>query len=166
MPPTPENIPSRGVINVIIGGPIDGDSNRARKSHARLMESLAIGESRGTRKAPLLNFGPKELTGVIFPHSDALVIRTTIANYEVAWVLVDSGSSVNVLFQEAFNRMQLEEAQVEAIAMALFGFIGHAIHSVGQITLPLTLGEMLSRRANMTLFLLVDAPSMYNVILR
>lgn len=48
--------------------------------------------------------------GVIFSHTDALVIRAIIANYEVAQVLVDSGSSINVLFQEAFNCMQPEEA--------------------------------------------------------
>lgn len=34
-----------GVINVIVGVPTDGDSNRAHKAHARLMESLSIRES-------------------------------------------------------------------------------------------------------------------------
>lgn len=43
-PLAPENLPSQGVINVITRGPIDGDSNRARKSYARLMESLVIEE--------------------------------------------------------------------------------------------------------------------------
>lgn len=45
MPLDPENIPSQGVINVIVGGPTDGDSNRAQKSYSRLIENLAIGES-------------------------------------------------------------------------------------------------------------------------
>lgn len=95
---TPEDVLTWGVIHIIAGGPTDDDSNRARKSHTRLVESLAIGEDRISWEAPRLSFGPKDLIGVIFLHSDALVIRATIANYKVARVLVDSGSSVNVLF--------------------------------------------------------------------
>lgn len=49
--------------------------------------------------------------------------------------------------------------------MTLFGFAGHVIHPFGQITLPLTLRDELSRRTNMTPFLVVDAPSTYNIIL-
>lgn len=37
--PTLEDVPTRGVIKIIAGGPTDNDSNRVRKSHARLMES-------------------------------------------------------------------------------------------------------------------------------
>lgn len=85
MPLAPENISSRGVINVIVGGPTDGNSHRTLKSRALLIESFAIGENRVTREAPLLSFGLEDLVGVAFPHSDdALVIRATIKNYEVA----------------------------------------------------------------------------------
>lgn len=70
-----------------------------------------------------------------------------------------------MLFQEAFNCMQLEEARIEEVAMTLFGFAGHIIYPVWQITLPLTLGDEPSQRTNMTPFLVVDAPSTYNIIL-
>lgn len=63
-----------------------------------MIESLAIGEDQAIREAPSLNFGPEDLMGVVFLNSDALVIRVTIANYEVTRVLVDSRSLVNVLF--------------------------------------------------------------------
>lgn len=46
------------------------------------------------------------------PHDDALVVQATIANYEVAQVFVDSGSSVNILFKEAFDRMQVNSAEL------------------------------------------------------
>lgn len=134
MPLAPENIPSQGVINVFAGEPTYGDSNRVQKSHARMMVSLAIGERRATQEASLLSFRLEDMTRVIF-----LVIRATIANCKVARVLVDSESLVSVLFQEAFNCMQLEEEQVEAMEMTLFGFAGHAVYPVVQITLPLTL---------------------------
>lgn len=164
-PLTPEDFPTRGVINVIAGGLTDGDSNQAQKSHARQMESLAIGEEMAAQEVPSISFGPKDMYGVIFSHSDALVIQATIVNYEVAQVLVDSGSSVNVLYQEAFNRMQLEEAHIEEAATTLFGFARHSVHPVGQIILPLTMGDAPSRRTIIAPFLMVDALSTYNVIL-
>lgn len=119
MHPTLEGIPSRGIKHIITRGLTNGDSNQARKSYVWMMESLAIREDQTTREASSLNFRLGELARVIFLHSDALVIRATIVNYEVVWVLVNSGSSVNVLSQEAFNYMQLEEAQIEEVAMAL-----------------------------------------------
>lgn len=62
------------------------------------MESLAIGEEMVAREIPPISYGPGELASIIFPHSDALIIGATIANYDVVRVLVDSASSVNVLF--------------------------------------------------------------------
>lgn len=51
----------------------------------------------------MISFGPVYLEGLTTPHEDVLVIRVTIANYEVARVFVDSGSSMNILFKEAFD---------------------------------------------------------------
>lgn len=65
------------------------------------MESLAIVKDRATQEAPQLSFAPEDMEGIIFPNNDALVIRTTIANYEVARVLVDSRSSVNIFFSRS-----------------------------------------------------------------
>lgn len=109
MPVAPEDVPTRGVINVIARGPTDGDSHWARKSYAPLME--------------------------------------------------------NVLFQEVFNQIQLEDAQLEDVAMPLFGFARHAVHPVEHISLPLALGKRPSQRTSMTPFLIMDTPSTYNVIL-
>lgn len=69
-----------------------------------------------------------------------------------------------MLFQDAFNRMQLEEAQVQVMATMLFGFAGHTIHPIGQITLPLMLGDEPRRRTSMTPFLVVDAPFAYVIL--
>lgn len=165
MPTTPGDVPTRGTINVLTGGPMNGDSNRARKSYARFMESLAIGGDRAIREAPQLRFGPGDMEGILFPYNDTLVIRATITNYEGTRVLVDSRSSINVLFQEDFSQIRLEDAQLEDVMMPLFGFTGHVVHPVGHVSLPLTLGKWLSQRTDMTPFLIVDAPYAYNVIL-
>lgn len=41
---------------------------------------------------PIISFGTINLGDVATPHDDALVVRATIANYDVARVFVESGS--------------------------------------------------------------------------
>ncbi|XP_073153377.1 uncharacterized protein [Henckelia pumila] len=98
--------PARGIINMISGGPTDGDSNRARKTSSRKLINMEI-DNQTFNTGPTLSFGPEDLKGVSSNHNDALVIRAMVANYDVARIFVDSGSSVNVLFQEAINQMDL-----------------------------------------------------------
>ncbi|XP_073153411.1 uncharacterized protein [Henckelia pumila] len=78
-----------------------------------------------------LSFGPEDLKGVANNHNDALVIRAMVANYDVTRIFVDSGSFVNVIFQEAINQMDLGQYRIEPVVTSLFGFTGHAIQPVG-----------------------------------
>lgn len=59
---------------------------------APITKSLAIGEERIAQETPPINFGPIDLIGVIFPHSDALIISATIANNEVVGYLWTQGT--------------------------------------------------------------------------
>ncbi|XP_073138285.1 uncharacterized protein [Henckelia pumila] len=92
---------SKGVINMISGGSTDGDSNRVRKSWSK-REVLGI---KARRPDPYLDitFGIEDLDGVCLPHNVALLIRAQVANYDIRRVFVDLGSSVNVIFQDAFE---------------------------------------------------------------
>ncbi|XP_074592499.1 uncharacterized protein LOC141848374 [Curcuma longa] len=156
-------MPHRGAINMIVGCSTDDDSNRARKAHGRRLEAYSI--SSGSAPDPSIQFGPQDLEGISLPHDDALVIRATIANYDVARIFVDTGSSVNVLYKDAFDRMQIDQDQLQPMATSLFGFSGHEVRPLRQIQLPLSLGEEPLRRTRSILFTVVDAPSAYNVIL-
>ncbi|XP_073133898.1 uncharacterized protein [Henckelia pumila] len=89
--------PARGIINIISGGPTDGDSNRARKTSSQKLINMEI-DNQTVNTGPTLSFGPEDLKGVSSNHNDALVIRAIVANYDVAPIFVDLGSSVNVLF--------------------------------------------------------------------
>ncbi|XP_022853740.1 uncharacterized protein LOC111375169 [Olea europaea var. sylvestris] len=52
-----------------------------------------------------ITFGSEGSEDISYPHDDALVISVIIANFEVRRVLVDNGSVVNVLSQDAFMKM-------------------------------------------------------------
>ncbi|XP_073017965.1 uncharacterized protein [Primulina eburnea] len=155
--------PTLGVIKMISGGSTDGDSNRARKAHSR-HESFGVDDAvRG--EGPVISFGPRDHQGVSLPHNDALVIQAKVANYDIRRVFVDSGSSENIIFQEALNQMNLEDYQLRPVKIALFGFAGHTVYPRGEITLPLTMGAEELRKTVMTVFTVVNAPTSYNIIL-
>ncbi|XP_073137061.1 uncharacterized protein [Henckelia pumila] len=166
-PRRPEKEPregsSKGVINMISGGSTDGDSNRARKSWSK-RESLGI-EARRLDPSPIITFGPGDLEGVCLPHNDALHIRARVANYDVRRVFMDSGSSVNVIFQEAFEQMDLQGCEIHPVKTSLYGFAGHNVRPRGEVWLPITLGSGDIKKTVMALFTVVEAPSSYNIIL-
>ncbi|XP_073129074.1 uncharacterized protein [Henckelia pumila] len=154
---------SKGVINMISGGYTDGDSNRAQKSWSK-REILGI-EARRLDPSPIITFGPGELEGVCLPHNDALLIWARVANYDMRRVFVDSGSSVNVIFQEAFEQMDLQGCEIHPVKTSLYGFAGHTVRPSGEVWLPITLGSCDIKKTITTLFTVVEAPSSYNIIL-
>ncbi|XP_042396711.1 uncharacterized protein LOC121986842 [Zingiber officinale] len=127
-------------IGMISGGPTDGDSGRARKSHVRRLEVHAVGCSQEQAAGPALSFGPADLEGLELPHDDALIIKAIIANSRVARVLVDTGSSVNILFRTAFEEMQIDAVELQPVATSLYGFTGNEVKPIGQIKLAISLG--------------------------
>lgn len=82
---------------------------------------------------PVISFGPQDIQGVSTPYNDALVIQAKIANYEVRRLFVDSGISVNVLFQEFLDHTGLEEYTLEPVETTLFGFVGHTVYTKGRL---------------------------------
>ncbi|XP_073016563.1 uncharacterized protein [Primulina eburnea] len=153
------------MIHMISGGATDGDSGRSRKAHGRRLENFEISRSANLPQDPVISFGPDDLRGVVAPHNDALVVTATVANYDVARIFIDNGSFVNILFKSTLDQMKVEAFEFESISTPLYGFAGHAILSLGQIVLPLSLGHEPRRVTNMTTFTLVDTPSSYNGIL-
>ncbi|XP_073152514.1 uncharacterized protein [Henckelia pumila] len=159
------NHPHRGMINMISGGTTDGDSGRARKAHGRRLENFEVNIQLSGPADPDISFGRKDLKDVVIPHNDPLLVTLTIANYDVARIFVDTGSSVNIIFKETFDQMKLERFELDPITTALYGFTGHALQPLGQIMLPLSLGNGEQRVTKMACFTVVDAPSSFNGIL-
>ncbi|XP_073129114.1 uncharacterized protein [Henckelia pumila] len=90
---------------------------------------------------PNISFGREDLKDVVLHHNDPLLVTLTIANYDVARIFVDTGSSVNIIFKETLDQMKLEGFELDPITTELYGFTGHALQPLGQIVLPLSLGS-------------------------
>lgn len=59
------------------------------------------------QSAAEITFSEKDSRGVHFPQNDALIIEAIIGNHTVHRILVDNGSSVDILYHGAFTKMRL-----------------------------------------------------------
>ncbi|XP_013739460.2 uncharacterized protein LOC106442306 [Brassica napus] len=108
-----------------------------------------------------ISFTAKEQEKVLIPHHDALVISLIVAICLVKRILVDNGSSGNIIFQAAYKDLGLEEGALTQRITPLIMFIGEVKQTAGEVTLP-----VYAKGINMSnMFLVVDCDSSYNMIL-
>ncbi|KAI3461303.1 hypothetical protein Pfo_017966 [Paulownia fortunei] len=169
-----ENLPTAGVIAVISGGPGSGDSSNARRA---LLRAASGFNSHNPSSYPSeqvyqlqtsieqLTFGESDLEGRREQHNDALVISATLSNFWVKKILVDSGSSADIIFYDAFLKLGIDNAQLSPVNTPLTGFGGEVVEALGEVALPFSLGSYPRRITKMVKFLVVNAPSTYNMIL-
>ena len=146
-----------------------GESNLARKAHLRSIRSAEVGEIQAVSKLPRLDtsitFSDSDLEGCQHPHDDPLVVRAVVANKTVHRVLVDNRSSADIIFTSAFDKMGIGRERLEPVNTHLRGFSGEKVFPLGSIQLVLTLGELPWQATMIARFLIVDAPSAYNMLL-
>nr|XP_009383604.1 PREDICTED: uncharacterized protein LOC103971335 [Musa acuminata subsp. malaccensis] len=147
-------------IDVIIGGPAaDGSSSTTRKAYTHGM----VEKHPRLESDPEITFKTEE--GECSHRDDAMVISIRIANAWVKRVLVDTRSSANVLYLDAFKKLSLTNEDLIPIASGLTKFTEDSISPLGTTILPVTIGEEPRAKTTMTTFMVVNLPSTYNVIL-
>ena len=105
------------------------------------------------------------MEGCQHPHDDPLVIKFVVTNKTIHKVLVDNGSSTDIIFTSAFDKMGIGREKLEPINVCLRGFSGERVIPLGSIQLVLTLGDPPCQATTTVRFLIVDAPSAYNMLL-
>ncbi|KAL0302300.1 UNVERIFIED_CONTAM: hypothetical protein Scaly_2565900 [Sesamum calycinum] len=119
------NPPRKGVIRMIVGGPIGGNSHYARKEQVREAHDVSLKEVLDVdamEDTPFIQFGRTEKLGSKTHHNDALVITALLANYEVGRIFIDFGTSTNIIFGEAYDQMQLGDIPLVKVNTSLYGF--------------------------------------------
>jgi hypothetical protein len=75
-------------------------------------------------------------------HNDAMVIEVNIAGWIIEKVLVENGSSADILFLKTFEKMNLSKHKLHPPEYPLQGFEGKPIKPVGKISLPVSFGDL------------------------
>ena len=112
-----------------------------------------------------ITFYDSDLEGCQHPYDDPLVIRAVVANKMVHRVLVDNGSSADIIFASAFDKMGIRKEKLEPVSTHLRGFAGEKVLPLGSIQLVITLGDPPCQATATARFLIVDSPSAYNMLL-
>ncbi|CAL8150708.1 unnamed protein product [Prunus armeniaca] len=111
-----------------------------------------------------ITFCEEEEEGIIYPHDDPMIIRAEITDYDVGRVLIDTGSSVNVIFADAFRGLGIADNMVNRQITPLLSFSGDLVQPVGSVSLPIAFGIFPRKTMTYDQFLIVDYPTAYNVI--
>ncbi|VFQ97199.1 unnamed protein product, partial [Cuscuta campestris] len=120
----------------IMGGNTGGDSVSSRKKWKNMVYLAEVQRPplpKRKKKEPLI-FTDEDYPPVLSPHRDALVIRVEINNVVVHRTLVDTGSSVNVMYSNTFKELGLSRSDLKPIHTPLSGFTGDTIEAEGTIT--------------------------------
>ncbi|KAK3030896.1 hypothetical protein RJ639_037246 [Escallonia herrerae] len=108
----------------------------------------------------------QEKSSQLTPHDDPLVVTLRVGNFDMKRILVDNGSSAEVLFYETFQKMNIPPDRLRKIYTALYGLSNHPVVCEGIIALPVTMGAAPSTQAKLMLdFVVVRVLSAYNAIL-
>ncbi|XP_048604963.1 uncharacterized protein LOC125582348 [Brassica napus] len=152
------------VIHVISGGSeVSGVSHAtAKKSTRNAKRGLETTQpKRLLLSTDEISFTAKEQEKILAAYHDALVVFLTIVNCLVKRILVDNGSSSNIIFLTAYQDLGLEENTLTRKVTPLIWFSGEVKQTAGEVVLPVYAeGINLS-----TKFLVVDCQLAYNMIL-
>jgi hypothetical protein len=89
-------------------------------------------------------------------HNDAMVIKVNIARWVKRKILVDNGSSADILFLKTFEKMNLSQHMLHPPEYPLHGFGGKQIKPVGKVSLPVSFGDLDNARIETLTFDVVD----------
>ena len=146
-----------------------GESSSTKKAHLCSIRSGGTLEVQAVSKIPRLGttitFSDSDMEGCQHPHDDPLVIRAVVANKTIHRVLVDNGSSDDIIFASAFDKMGIGREKLEPVNVYLRGFSRERVLPLGPIQLVLTLGDPPCQVTTSVRFLVVDGPSAYNMLL-
>ncbi|XP_068466346.1 uncharacterized protein [Phaseolus vulgaris] len=102
----------------------------------------------------------------VVPHdNDPIVISLVTVGRMVHRALVDQGSSADVMFWPTFEKLQLSPDQLRPYRGCLYGFAGDQVEVRGYIELRTTFTDGAASRTEKIRYLVVNAPSAYNILL-
>ncbi|XP_072058085.1 uncharacterized protein [Arachis hypogaea] len=118
-----------------------------------------------TRKIPNITFTSKDFDAKAPNLDDPVIISVRTGDLLIRKVLLDQGSSADVMFLSTFKKMQLTKSKLQPSSDELVGFSGERIPVTGYIWVRTTLGEPPHSETLDIQYLIVDCFSPYNIIL-
>ena len=90
---------------MIIGGSTSSSSKKARNTYLRMIQNIQLtgyAPKMARVDNPVIEFTEKDARRLHHLHDDALVVSIRVVDYNTYRVLVDNGSSADILYYPAF----------------------------------------------------------------
>ncbi|XP_070055375.1 uncharacterized protein [Nicotiana tomentosiformis] len=157
-PPKPPS-PKR-TVNVISGGE---EVNDVTYTAAKITAKFTVTHGKRVRQTleeDSITFDDVDADGLMIPHNDALVISLLIHDTNIKRVLIEPGSSVNIILLRVVNEMQIGDQMISK-ERSLSGFNNSTVITKGKIMLTTFVEGVIKERK----FQVIDTDMAYNVIL-
>ena len=127
-----------GIINAIFAAPGRTGSCPSKVmsvSRCPAEESSSM-PKRAKMGIPLvLGFSDEDKVGTIQPHDDTLVVTLRIGGYDVKRVMIDQGSTADIMYPDLYRGLNLKPENLTAYSSPLVSFEGKMVVPKGQIRL-------------------------------
>ena len=110
-------------------------------------------------------FSKEDVRGVKQPHDNPLVIMLMIEGFNTRRILVNNGSSADIIYLSAFQQQKLDLGRLRPFESSFFSFNGDRVYSKGIMMLTVMVGSYPRQLICQLDFLEVDYPFSYNVII-
>ena len=110
-------------------------------------------------------FSEEDARGVKQLHDDPLVIMLVIEGFNTRRILMDNGSSTDIIYLSNFQQLKLDLGRLLPFDSPFISFSGDRVYPKGIVSLTVTVGAHSRQLTRLLDFLVVDCPSSYNVII-
>ena len=157
-----------GIIDVIHSHARADNLRAETRTTAHLQEVFQVCE--GVTPAPKMLrketteeiiFTDRDLERVQLPHSDALVVTMQIDNFDIKRILINPGSSAEIMYDSLFKGLGLGHEDLDRKVDPLYGFSSESVMPIGCVTVKVHAGTI----SSLTEFWVLNSYSLYNAIL-
>ncbi|RDX60996.1 hypothetical protein CR513_60819, partial [Mucuna pruriens] len=105
-----------------------------------------------------LNHGPARC-------NESMIISVVAEKYKIERVLIDQGSSTNILYWSMYQKLGLSPSKLNECSRTLYGFKGERGPIKGVIELEIVFRENSDTKNILVLYTIVDVEASYNIII-
>lgn len=153
---------TNGVINMIVGD--YSEEFPTLRSARDNIHTLIKGHPNEHPSCLEMKFDEKLSVSLLQPHTDSVVVTLMIGQMKVRSVLVDTGSTTDLITMDCLRQMKYEEKHLQPIDRPLIGFGGGRVVFLGTIVLLVRVGEKNQGRSLAVRFTVVNLKFSYNAI--
>ena len=148
---------------MIIGGSATlSSSKKACKTYQQMVQNIQLTgyiPKMAQINNPVIGFTEEDARRLHHPQDDALVVNIRAGDYNTHRVLVDNGSSVDILYYSTLQQMRIRRERLIPTNAPLIGFGGTRVHPLRVVTLLVTVGDYPQQITKDVTFLVVDCSS-------